>query len=69
MIAANGAEKGQKAKAVKGGSWYANKNSCRTEFRGEGRKPDLGYNSVGFRVVRVAAVREKPRRHRPATQD
>jgi len=64
ITATNGAEKGQKVKAVKGGSWYANKNSCRTEFRGEGRKPNLGYNTVGFRVVRVATVQDKSRRPR-----
>lgn len=64
ITATNGAEKGQKVKAIKGGSWYANKNSCRTEFRGEGRKPNLGYNTVGFRVVRVATVQEKSRRPR-----
>ncbi|MGN0846544.1 MAG: formylglycine-generating enzyme family protein [Kiritimatiellia bacterium] len=66
ITATNGAEKGLKVKAVKGGSWYANKNSCRTEFRGEGRNPNLGYNTVGFRVVRVAASSgEAPRRRPP----
>ena len=52
IIAMNGAEKGKNVKEVKGGSWYANRSSCRTESRGEGRAPSLGYNTVGFRVVR-----------------
>ena len=51
-IAANGAEKGKKVNAIKGGSWYANRTSCRTEYRGEGRHPRGCYNTVGFRVVR-----------------
>lgn len=52
IVATNGAERGIKVNAIKGGSWYANRSSCRTEMRGEGRKPNLGYNTVGFRVVR-----------------
>ena len=52
IVATNGAEKGKKVKEIKGGSWYANRASCRTESRGEGRAPSLGYNTVGFRVVR-----------------
>lgn len=51
IVAQNGAERGKKVKEVKGGSWYAHRTSCRTEMRGEGRAPSLGYNSVGFRVV------------------
>jgi len=52
ITATNGAERGKKAFAVKGGSWYANRMSCRTELRGEGRNPHRSYNSVGFRVVK-----------------
>ena len=52
IVAETGAEKGQKVKEIKGGSWYAHRTSCRTESRGEGRAPSLGYNTVGFRVVR-----------------
>lgn len=51
-VATNGAEKGKKVNTVKGGSWYANRTSCRTEYRGEGRMPHGIYNTVGFRVVR-----------------
>ncbi len=47
-----GAEKGKKVNAVKGGSWNSKRTSCRTEARDEGRAPNLGYNTVGFRVVR-----------------
>ena len=52
ITAANGAERGQKVNAIKGGSWYANRRSCLTDFEGEGRRPDGHYNTVGFRVVR-----------------
>ena len=48
----NGVERGQKVNAIKGGSWYAYRRSCRTDFQGEGRRPDGCYNTVGFRVVR-----------------
>ena len=51
IIAANGAERGRTVNAIRGGSWYANKNSCRTDFRGEGRLPHGVYNTVGFRLV------------------
>lgn len=53
ITATNGAEKGQTVYAIKGGSWYANANSCRIAMRGEGRRPNIGYNTVGFRVVAV----------------
>lgn len=52
ITATNGTEKGQQVNAVKGGSWYSHRTSCRTEYRGEGRKPELSYNTVGFRTVR-----------------
>lgn len=52
ITATNGTEKGQKVNAVKGGSWYSHRTSCRTEYRGEGRKPELSFNTVGFRIVR-----------------
>ncbi len=52
ITAEHGKERGQKVKAVKGGSWYSHRTSCRTEYRGEGRKPDFGYKTVGFRVIR-----------------
>lgn len=51
IIASNGAEKGKQAYAIKGGSWYANANSCKITMRGEGRLPKLGYNTVGFRIA------------------
>ena len=54
ITATNGAERGQKVNAIKGGSWYANRRSCRTDFQGEGRRPDGHYNTVGFRVVRCS---------------
>lgn len=53
ITATNGAEKGQTVYAVKGGSWYANPNSCKITMSGEGRRPNTGYNTVGFRVVAV----------------
>ena len=51
ITAANGAERGKTVNAIRGGSWYANKNSCRADFRGEGRRPQGCYNTVGFRLV------------------
>ena len=56
IIAANGAEKGQSVYAIKGGSWYATPSSCRITMSGEGRKPNTGYNTVGFRVVAVKKI-------------
>ncbi len=47
-----GAEKGKIVKAVKGGSWNSKRTSCRTEARDEGRAPNAGYGTVGFRVAR-----------------
>ena len=52
IIAQNGKEKGERVMAIKGGSWYSHRTSCRTEFRGEGRKSEFGYDTVGFRVIR-----------------
>ena len=54
ITAQNGAEKGQQVYAIKGGSWYANPNSCKITMRGEGRRPNSGYNTVGFRVVAIS---------------
>ena len=38
---------------VKGGSWASARTDCRTEHRKEGRKASLGYEDVGFRVIKV----------------
>lgn len=54
IVAKNGAERGKTVNAIKGGSWYANRSSCFTSYRGEGRRPGGCYNTVGFRVVREA---------------
>ena len=51
ITATNGAERGRTVNAIRGGSWYANKNSCRTDFRGEGRRAQGRYNTVGFRLA------------------
>ena len=51
ITATNGAERGKTVNAIRGGSWYANKNSCRTDYRGEGRRAGGRYNTVGFRLV------------------
>jgi len=51
ITATNGAKKGQNVYAIKGGSWYANPSSCKISMQGEGRHPNTGYNTVGFRVV------------------
>ena len=52
ITALNGAERGQRVNAIKGGSWYANRRSCLTDFLDEGRSPDGCYNTIGLRVVR-----------------
>ena len=38
--------------AVKGGAWDSKRTDCRTESRGVGRNPKIGYDNVGFRVIR-----------------
>ena len=38
--------------AVKGGAWNSPRMSCRTEYRNESRKTDVGYDNVGFRIIR-----------------
>lgn len=53
IVATNGAEKGQNVYAIKGGSWYANSNSCKITMSGEGRRSNMGYNTVGFRVLAI----------------
>jgi formylglycine-generating enzyme required for sulfatase activity len=54
--AQNGAEKGLLVNMIKGGSWYATGNTCKTSFRGEGRKASGNYATVGFRVATTAKV-------------
>ena len=51
ITATNGAERGLEVQAVKGGSWYAMSRSCRIDMRGEGRRPGVGYHTIGFRLV------------------
>ncbi len=51
IIATNGAERGKTVKAIRGGSWYAMLNSCRTNYRGEGRREKGSYSTVGFRIA------------------
>ncbi|MEV6347924.1 formylglycine-generating enzyme family protein [Actinoplanes sp. NPDC051851] len=55
IVATNGQEKGDLVNAIRGGSWYASSRSCATWYRGEGRAPDGGANTVGFRLAAVAA--------------
>ena len=38
---------------VKGGAWDSSRDACRTEYSDDARDPSLGYDNVGFRVVRV----------------
>ena len=54
----NGAERGKDVNAVRGGSWYANMSSCQATFRGEGRRANGCYNTVGFRLA--ATPKAKP---------
>lgn len=43
---------------VKGGSWKSARTDCRTEHRKEGRDAALGYDDVGFRVIKVIGGKE-----------
>ena len=48
---------GTATKIVRGGSWYANENSCLTHHRTETRAAGAGaYHSVGFRIVMTPPV-------------
>ncbi len=51
IIASNGAEKGQQVNAIRGGSWYSNSTSAKTNYRGEGRVATGAFNTVGFRLA------------------
>lgn len=59
IVATNGAERGRTVKAIRGGSWYATMNSCKTNYRGEGRRPGGRYNTVGFRIAADAPSEDK----------
>ncbi|MGC3980151.1 MAG: SUMF1/EgtB/PvdO family nonheme iron enzyme [Steroidobacteraceae bacterium] len=50
-LATVGAESGTWCQNVRGGSWYAAGNSCRSTYRGEGRNTTGAFHSVGFRVA------------------
>ncbi|MEU1520004.1 SUMF1/EgtB/PvdO family nonheme iron enzyme [Streptomyces sp. NPDC005811] len=54
ITATHGGEMGQQVNAIRGGSWYANLNSCTAVYRGEGRDPSGRYPTVGFRVAATA---------------
>lgn len=51
IIATNDAEKRQSVHTIKGGSWYANLNSCKISMSSEGRRPNVGYSAVALRIV------------------
>lgn len=53
-LATVGAEAGTWCQNVRGGSWYAASNSCRSTYRGEGRNTTGAFHSVGFRVAASA---------------
>ena len=38
---------------VKGGAWNSARTDCRTEYRKEGRTENIGYEDVGFRVLKI----------------
>ncbi|WP_105971659.1 formylglycine-generating enzyme family protein [Streptomyces geranii] len=54
ITATHGGEMGRQVNAIRGGSWYANLNSCTAVYRGEGRDPSGRYPTVGFRVAATA---------------
>lgn len=53
ITATNGAERGQKVNAIRGGSWYSTGRSCVSVCTGEGRSARSGYHSVGFRIAMI----------------
>jgi formylglycine-generating enzyme required for sulfatase activity len=55
ILSTNGAERGKTVNEIRGGSWYANGNSCRSVGIGEGRAASGAYNTVGFRIVMMPA--------------
>jgi formylglycine-generating enzyme required for sulfatase activity len=56
IVATNGAEKGRTVNEIRGGSWYAMGNSCRSVAIGEGRSAAGAYNTVGFRIAMLPAA-------------
>ncbi len=69
IIATNGAERGQTVQAIRGGSWYATSRSCAVTFRGEGRRAEGVFNTVGFRVAADGDKQTKPTAKRTKTQN
>lgn len=57
IVATNGAEKGKTVNEIRGGSWYATGQSCKSVSIGEGRAGTGAYNTVGFRVVMLPNVK------------
>ncbi|MEV7887053.1 formylglycine-generating enzyme family protein [Streptomyces sp. NPDC002817] len=51
ITATHGGEMDQQVDAIRGGSWYANLNSCTAIHRGEGRDASGRCATVGFRVA------------------
>jgi len=60
ITARTGAEVGKHVNEIRGGSWYATGNSCRSIGIGEGRAASGVYNTVGFRIVRNALAPLEP---------
>lgn len=42
----------QKTKSVKGGARSTPRTACRIEYRDEDRNTSMGYDTVGFRLIR-----------------
>jgi hypothetical protein len=42
-------------------AFLAMRNLCRTDYKGEGRRPDGHYNTVGFRIVTVSKATKEGR--------
>ena len=53
IVGRTGAEAGKRVNEIRGGSWYANGNSCPSAGIGEGRAAGAAYNTVGFRIVMI----------------
>ena len=69
ITATNGAERGKQVNAIRGGSWYANMSSCQATFRGEGRRPNGCYNTVGFRLAATPVIKSPAEKQQNSSEN
>ena len=62
-----GAADGVNTRGVKGGAWNSARTDCRTEYRRESRAENVGYEDVGFRVLKILGGEEPEQKVELAT--